>query len=183
MTEPKVLRKGEFTPKVKTYWLLSPTIAFACSVVLIPIIPFYLIIANLIVDKWLAALHCTLTERTLIIKKGLINRVESTVPLEKITDLQLYQGPIMRLLDLKGFRVETAGQSSGAGSYLVNMIGIIDTEGFREAVLEQRDRIAHAGSPAPATPRPVEGDELVNLTREIRDALQRIESRLEDRSG
>ncbi|MBZ0173067.1 MAG: PH domain-containing protein [Phycisphaerales bacterium] len=179
MTEPNVLREGRFTPKVKTYWLLSPTIALTCTIILIPLVPVYLIIAGLVLDRWLAAMRCTLTERTLVIKKGLINRVESTVPLEKITDLQLYQGPIMRLLDLKGFRVETAGQSTGAGSFLVNMVGIIDTDGFREAVLEQRDHLAHSGSPSPAAPRQAGEEDLVSLTRDIRDSLRRIETRLE----
>ncbi|HHN78039.1 MAG TPA: PH domain-containing protein [Phycisphaerales bacterium] len=83
MTEPKVLREGEFNPKVKAYWLLSPTIALGLSIILIPIIPIYLLIASMVVDRLLAAMKCTLTDRALIIKKGILNRVESTIPLEK----------------------------------------------------------------------------------------------------
>lgn len=186
MAQPDVLLEGEFDPKVKTYWLLAPCIVFACTVVLIPIIPVYFIIGMLFVDRWLSALHCTLTTRNLVIKKGIFNRVESTVPLEKITDLQMYQGPIMRAMGLKGFRLETAGQSSGAG-HLINMVGIKDTDAFREAVLDQRDRQQRHESPtAPATvaePRESAGsDELIAVAREIRDSLTRIESALARRS-
>jgi putative membrane protein len=182
MSNHTVLREGEFDPKVKAYWLLSPTVAFALSVVLIPIIPIYLIIANLVLDRWIAALRCTLTDRALLIRKGLLNRVESTVPLEKITDLQMYQGPVMRFLGLHGFRVETAGSSSGPGGFLVNMIGIVDTPAFRQAVLDQRDRLS--GSTAtPAAPTPRGEDDLASVAREIRDSLHRIERSLAERSG
>lgn len=179
MAAPTVLRKGEFDKKVKTYWLWATPIVFACTIVLIPIIPIYLIIASFFVDRYLANLHCTLTERTLVIKKGILNKVESTIPLEKITDLQMYQGPIMRYLGIKGFRVETAGQSSGPGGHLVNMVGIIDTDGFREAVLAQRDAIDDrkaAGHPA-AAPQAAP-DDLTEIARDIRDTLARIEHKL-----
>jgi putative membrane protein len=180
MTQPEVLREGEFDPKVRDYWLLSPCVAFACSIVLIPIIPVYYLIARLFVDRWLAALNCTLTTRNLEIKKGIFNRVESTVPLEKITDLQMYQGPIMRAMGLKGFRVETAGQSSGPGGHLINMVGIVDTDGFREAVLEQRDRLhREGGTPARTADVPPGGsEELIGIAREIRESLARIEASL-----
>jgi len=180
MSQPTVLREGEFDPKVKTYWLLSPCVAFALSVVLIPIIPIYFVIARFFVDKWLAALSCTLTTRNLEIKKGIFNKVESTIPLEKITDLQMYQGPVMRCLGLRGFRVETAGQSSAPGGHLVNIVGITDTQAFREAVLEQRDRLSEHRQADHAPSRPAEDThrELVAIAAEIRDALTRIEHSL-----
>ena len=179
MAPPAVLLEGEFDKRVKTYWLWATPIVFACTIVLIPVIPVYLIVASFFVDKYLANLHCTLTERTLVIKKGIINKVESTIPLEKITDLQLYQGPIMRYLGIKGFRVETAGQSSGPGGHLVNMVGIVDTDGFREAVLGQRDAIddRKAGGGV-AAPQPQAADDLAEVVKEIRDTLARIEHRL-----
>ena len=73
--------------------------------------PVVMLITLLVMDRYLDRLSCTLTERTLEIRKGLLNRVESTVPLEKITDLQMFQGPIMRMLGLHGFRLETAQPS------------------------------------------------------------------------
>ena len=182
MAKAKILREGEIDRAVKKYWLLATPIIFACTIVLIPLIPVYIIIAGFFVDRYLDNIQCTLTERNLIIKKGILNKTESTVPLEKITDLQMFQGPIMRHFGIKGFRVETAGQSSGPGGHLVNMIGLVDTDGFRDAVLEQRDYLQDAkpNRSQESTPAsPAASDELTAIARDIRDALARIETKLD----
>jgi carboxylesterase len=41
------------------------------------------------------------------------NKSESTVPLEKVTDLAVKQGPIMKWCEVEAISVETAGQSMG----------------------------------------------------------------------
>jgi putative membrane protein len=117
MAKANILREGEIDRAVKKYWLFATPIVLAFTIVGIPLIPIYLIIASFFVDRYLDNIECTLTERSLIIKKGILNKVESTVPLEKITDLQMFQGPIMRHFGIKGFRVETAGQSSGPATW------------------------------------------------------------------
>lgn len=184
MHDHPVLREAVFDrAAIKKYYLWQPSMIMACTVVLIPAIPVVLIITLLVMDKYLDRLSCTLTERTLEIRKGLLNRVESTVPLEKITDLQMFQGPIMRMLGLHGFKLETAGQSSGPGGALVNMIGIMDTPGFRRAVLDQRDRMADGGGRRRAEPAPVgEMASEAAVLAEIRDTLLRIEAKLGDRA-
>ncbi len=183
MPDHPVLREAAFDrAAIKKYYLWQPTIIMACTIVLIPAIPVVLIITLLVMDKYLDRLSCTLTERTLEIRKGLLNRVESTVPLEKITDLQMFQGPIMRMLGLQGFKLETAGQSSGPGGSLVNMIGIVDTPGFRGAVLAQRDRMAESGGKRrPAASDTGEAVDEAAVLVEIRDALLRIERKFDER--
>ena len=183
MSDHQVLWEAEFNSNVKKYWLLAPVILFTCLIVTIPIAILYYVIASFFVDRYLANMSCTLTERTLDIKKGIWNKTESTIPLEKITDLQMFQGPIMRYFDLHGFKVETAGQSAGAGGALVNMIGIVDTVGFRKAVLAQRDRLHDRDTGS--APRPASHDvgvetssEQVEILREMRDTLARIETHL-----
>lgn len=166
-------RAGLIDPRTKQYWLWTAPIVFGVTIVLIPLIPVYLIVANWVFDRWLERFECVLNERTLVIRKGILNRVESTIPLGKITDLQLYQGPLMRLFGLQGFRVETAGQSSGPGAHLVNVIGIVDTEGFRSAVLAQRDRLEDGGHTAAP-----QDDALLVLGERILASLERIEARL-----
>lgn len=179
MAGSEVLREGEIDRAVKRYWLTIGTIFCVLTGVLIPVIPVYLIVGSLLIDRWLAKLRCTLTERHLVLRKGILNRVESTIPLARITDVQLYQGPLMRFFDLQGFRVETAGQSSAVGGYLVNIVGLVRTEDFREAVLAQRDRLEE---PARASAdRAPEDDDVTAIAREIRDALLRIEAGLQRR--
>jgi putative membrane protein len=182
MAEPRVLRQAEFDRKVKAYWIWQPTLIIAAFIITIPIAILYAIVASIFTEHYLKSLRCILTERTLEIKKGIFNRRESTVPLEKITDLQLFQGPIMRQFGLHGFKVETAGQSSPSGGALVNMIGIVDTPGFRKAVLDQRDQLvgapAHSGTqPTGESARTEGATDLQHgeLLTEIRDSLLRIE--------
>ena len=183
MTEPTILWEAEFDPKIKSYYLW-PTIIFLCiTIVGIPFAILYLILGNWLIQKHIDNLGCSLSERTLDIKKGILNKTESTIPLEKITDLQMFQGPIMRHFGLRGFKVETAGQSTGpAGGSLVNMIGIVDAVEFRKMVLNQRDRLASGGQAAvaPAISVPAASDGSAEILGEIRDVLVRIESKLGD---
>lgn len=179
MRATNVLREAEFKPEVKTYWLLTPVVIFCLTIVLIPLGVLWFVIGSLFAERYLKSLACVLTERDLIIKRGVWFKVEKTIPLEKITDLAQAEGPLLRMLGLKSLHVETAGQS-GPGA-LVNMVGIVDTDEFRDAVLMQRDKISEHGiataSPA-AAPAP-QADAL--LLGEIRDSLQRIEALLEKR--
>ena len=181
MSEPAILLDAEFDPRVKSYWVWAPVLLLTVLIVTIPIAILYAIIASIFTGRYLASIHCTLTERTLDIKKGIWNKTESTIPLEKITDLQLFQGPVMRHFGIHGFKVETAGQTSEPGGALVNLVGIVDTKGFRKAVLDQRDRLHRgAGSmsavPITQTPAGVMGDpQAAELLAEIRDSLRRIE--------
>ncbi len=185
MSEPAILLDAEFDPRVKSYWVWAPVLLLTVLIVTIPIAILYAIIASIFTGRYLANIHCTLTERTLDIKKGIWNKTESTIPLEKITDLQLFQGPVMRHFGIHGFKVETAGQTSEPGGALVNLVGIVDTKGFRKAVLDQRDRrrdgSLSGGSsvsavPMTQTPAAAMGDpQAAQLLAEIRDSLRRIE--------
>ena len=92
----------------------------------------------------------------------------------------------MRYFGVRGFRVETAGQSNRAtGGSLVNLIGIVDTHGFRKAVLDQRDRLQGmtVAGPAPVLASEPTDDRLIETVAEIRDALHRIETKLESSNG
>lgn len=180
MEKPTVLAEATFNRSVLTYWLLSGAVLLTICVVTIPLIPLWIIFGRIITGKILDHMSCTLTERTLIVKKGWLNRVEKTVPLEKITDLGLKQGPIMRAMNLHLLTIETAG-SSGAGgsSALVSIIGIDDTIAFRNQVLTQRD--LHLKGAAPRTPTPAAVlDQHDHLLEEIRDTLLRIEGMMKE---
>jgi putative membrane protein len=125
-------------------------------------------------------MSCVLTDKTLKVSKGIFVRVEKTIPLEKITDMGMVQGPIMRYLDLHKLTVETAGQS--AQGALVSLTGIRDAKAFREAVLNQRDVVSAASSPSDTLAVSQEPIDASSLLSEIRDSLLRIEASLENRS-
>lgn len=171
------LRKAQFNPRVCTYWLSSGALVLSLTIVGIPLLLLYLPIGYFITRRYLDRMECLLTAKALKVKKGILVRVEKTIPLEKITDMGMVQGPVMRFFDLHTLTVETAGQS-GEGA-LVSLTGIEDAKSFREAVLNQRDAISgpapHA-VPADAATAPLGTSSLLS---EIRDSLLRIEAKLD----
>ena len=175
--DERVIREATFNRKVRTYWLLSGALILTATVVGIVLLPFWVLIGNFVIERYLRRLRCVLTDRSLQVRKGLLIRVEKTVPLDKITDVGLVQGPVMRFLDLEALSVETAGQSSQGA--LIQLTGITDAHGFRDAVLKQRDVVIEAQSvQVAASEKPVAGAGDQELLVDIRDTLHRIEERL-----
>lgn len=181
-----MLQQAAIKPEVIRYHLWGLAIMLTVTVVGIALMPIALPLALVLMRRYYERLEIVLTRRDLKVRRGIWNVEEKSVPLEKITDLALYQGPLMRLFEIKGMRVETAGQSSQGA--LVSIVGIKDVDAFRDAVLDQRDRVSdRQEEEAPSTrPESAEmtgtGDTLAVLG-DIRDSLQRIESRLAGRSG
>lgn len=176
MLAEKVVCKAEFTSTVCVYWLLQGVMILTVTLIGIPLLLLWLILGLLLTRRYLKSMECVLTNKALKVKKGLLVRVEKTIPLEKITDMGVVQGPIMRLFGLYKLTVETAGQS-GQGA-LVSLTGIVNTKAFRELVLNEREV-----SLASSSHSNNESDErLVGssaLLTEIRDALLRIERKMD----
>lgn len=151
---------------------------FFISVVGILLIPFWWMFSFWYGAEYMRRVSARLTTNALEVKKGVFFRKESTIPLNRITDLRLHDGPLMRHYGLRGLKVETAG--SGGGQYASSegdLIGVIDAEEFRNAVLEQRQRVIEAETgqgPAVAASPATSSETLV----EIRDILARIESHM-----
>ncbi len=179
-----VITRAEIAENVVKYHLLSTAVLMTCLVVTIPFMLIVLPIQWFFTNLHYKHLSCELTESAVKVDKGVLNRVEKTIPLEKITDVAFFQGPVMRYMNIDGIRFETAGQS-GVGA-LVNIMGMKNCRAFRDAVLEQKDEVigrkkrsapAPDVSVAPAEPGvPTSGAGL----DEIRDILLRIEQKLSE---
>ncbi len=179
MAKETVLATATFNRKVRSYWLLSGSFLCVVTIIGIPLLPLWLLFGYFFTERYLQHMSCVLTDRSLKVGRGIWVHEEKTVPLDKITDLALVEGPIMRHYDLQAISVETAGQSS-AGA-LIKLIGINGTREFRDKVLKQRELVVAAGSSS-AAPEPAASTQTndAELLVEIRDALLRIEQRLPD---
>jgi putative membrane protein len=180
MRTEKIILRATFNPKVKTYWILSSTIAFVFSIIGIPLLVIWIPLAFVFAERYLQSLECVLTDKAVKLKSGIMNKVEKTIPLDKITDLGLSQGPIMRALDIERVSVETAGSSSPGA--LASVIGINGGRAFRDAVMQQKELMtAGVGSGSSAANTGMieagQSEEQTQLLREIRDCLVRIEQR------
>ncbi len=177
MAKEQIIRTASFNDNVCKYWLLSGCLTCVLTIVGIPFLLLWIPLGLIFTRRYLGSMECTLTSKALKVKKGIFVRVEKTIPLEKITDMGMKQGPIMRAMGLHTLTVETAGQSA-TGAALVALTGIVDAEDFREAVLNQRDDEKGNQAPAPVsqTESPsTDATELKQVLVEIRDVLQRIE--------
>ncbi|GBL04966.1 PH domain-containing protein [Glaciecola sp. KUL10] len=179
--QEKVILKASFNPKVKTYWMLLSVIFSSIFIISIPLVPFVLLITFLVSSAVLKAMSAELLERKLVVKRGVWFKIEKSIPLEKITDVGMMQGPLMRMFGLYRLDFETAGQS-GPGA-LVSMIGINQAEAFRERILQQKDLlqgkpVVNESSSETAITDGVSAQQFAELLKSV----QRIEVLLEKQS-
>ena len=172
MREEKILRTASFDARLPKYWMLSALLIQVGSIIGIPLVPFWLVFGWRFHQKQYERMQCELTERTLNVRMGYLIRVEKAIPLDKIQDLSVKEGPLLRWIGLCNLGIETAGHSGAAGND-VNLTGIVDVSSFRDAVLNQRDRVVSAGAGATSEEPPARAD--IGLLTEIRDILTRIE--------
>jgi membrane protein YdbS with pleckstrin-like domain len=175
---------ARFDPKVKTYWFWQGALThlvMISAVVGVVTLPVWLFgFGQWLVARRYASMSAVLTARSIHLKTGYLVRVEKIVPLEQIQDLSLNTGPLLRAFALTSVRVETAGGQAANGGADMTLAGLIDAEGFRDAVLRARDALLdqrRSGGPTPAAT-----DDVVAVLGDIRATLRRIEERLASRS-
>jgi hypothetical protein len=144
--------------------------------------------AIILVPVYYRSVHYRLTERDLVVRRGILIRAEDVVPYTMITNIAVRRGPIERLLGLATLHVHTAGysQQAGAEAKIVGMqewdtvhaqlLGLIhrhqSQEGAAAPLLAEAGATAELGATAPAL--------LGEILAELRQL--RVELRDEDRS-
>lgn len=171
------LAEARFSGKVRNYNVFNTVLV--CVLTLVGI-PFLLVLVPLvwwITGRQLDHMSARMDERFLKVERGIWTKTEKNVPLEQITDMGIIEGPVMRFFGLKQLSVETAGQSAGP---LVRLLGVEDTEAFRDRVLAQRDLLRkQMGSGSSETNQAVAAVDTDGVAMETLATLKRIESLLE----
>ena len=173
----QTLMEAEFDDRYMPYTRWLVTLWLIVTVAGILVIPFWLLLSHWYCPEYMRRASARLTTNALEIRKGVFMRAEATIPLDRITDVRLHDGPLMRHHNLRGLKVETAGQGAGPGASESNLIGVVDAVQFRDAILRQRQQVLSAET---TTPSPAQGStpsEVTALLTEIRDILARMESR------
>ena len=170
----ETLYEAQFDPKIAGHGRVVLSLWFLIMIVGIPFIPFLLLFCLWYYPEYLRRISARLTTHAVEIRKGVFFRKESTIPLDRITDVRLHDGPVMRYYGIRGVRLETAGQSGQYASSEGDLVGVIDAAEFRDRILRQRQQAVSgeetpAASPAPAGAAP-------DVLTEIRDILSRIEA-------
>lgn len=170
----EILLEAEFDRRVMGYGRLAVSLLLVVTVAGIPLIPFWLLWSISYLPRAYDRFSARLTPSSLELTRGVYFRSDSTIPLDRITDVRLHDDPLMRFSGIQGLKVETAGQSGTTGSE-GNLIGVVNAAAFRDAVLRQREILQEGGPPASATSTAASSDN--DLLVEIRDLLKSIDSK------
>ena len=104
--------------------------------------------------------------------KGILVQVEKTIPLENIQDVTFIEGPLLRRFNLAILKIETAGQSQGQ-AHAMELVGIIDAQAYRNAILTRREAARRRSMSVQAT-----ASDGIDAAAQL-DALRGIQTRLD----
>ncbi len=180
MRKETILASAQFDPRLPSYFLLQALFFLVLPVLTIPLIPVWALVGRNFHRRQYQALGCDLTGRSLNIRRGVLFKIEKNIPLDKITDLAVREGPVLKFFGLCSLMVETAGGGQGSSMGHAFLPGVVDALEFRDKVLDQRD-LAVGGPTAFAAATVAQTPSDAAVLVEIRDTLQRIEIVLADR--
>jgi membrane protein YdbS with pleckstrin-like domain len=123
-----------------------------------------------------------LDERYISKVHGVLWKVRRSIPLEKITNLDVRRGPLERAFGIGRIWIFTP--STGAALPEEVLFGLREPEKLKAEILARKEAAAGAEAGAfprfPAAPR---GDETLGVLREIRDSLRNIEKSLAEQQS
>jgi putative membrane protein len=167
--------KASFNPRIKSYIYWYVAFVLLVTIIGIPLMIVWLLgFGQYYSQRYYDHLECNLTDRRIQFRKGVMFKVEKTIPLENIQDLTFIQNPLLNVFGLRILKIETAGNSNPQGSDM-QLIGIDNMEHFKDTVMSQRDALRlHSREPMPIdTSHSIGNAEMVELLREIRDLLKK----------
>jgi len=169
--ENELIQQAEFNPKIKSYIFWAVVFFITVTVIGIPLLLIWVLgLGQYVSRRYYENLKCKLTSKHLEFKKGMMFKVEKTIPLENIQDLTFIENPFLKFFDLRILKIETAGQSNPHGSDM-KLIGIIESADFKKKVLNQRDLLQSEGKSSTETSESL-SQQTVDLLKEIRDILK-----------
>jgi putative membrane protein len=179
-----VIAEAQFDRKIIGWARVLGIGVLSITVVGILRIPFWWLFSFWYGPEFLRRVSARLTTNAVEIRIGVFFRKESTIPLNRITDVRLHDGPLMRHYGLRGLKVETAGSSGQYSSSEGNLIRVVDAEAFRNPVLAQRQQVIDAESGRAGAPSSQSAEDAPSeVLAEIRDILARIETQLVSREN
>ncbi|MEC9119574.1 MAG: PH domain-containing protein [Candidatus Thermoplasmatota archaeon] len=159
----------EFDPKVKVYWWLGAMLVQASTVIGLLVVPFWLILGLAVHQKQFEGLSCSLTDRSLNIRTGWLFKKQQNIPLDKLTDVSIHEGPILNAFGVVRMHFETAGSAPFI------LTGVKGGPEFRDLVLKQRDSLS--SQPAMTVQNSQTDDVLVEIRDLLKDMLETMSNK------
>jgi uncharacterized protein len=159
-------------------WLV-PIILFSPRPVAAGIaIPVLAVIAFVVywIPLYYASVTYMLTTTEITWQRGVWFRQTGIVPYNRITNVDIMQGPLMRYSGFSALRVQTAGYSAQARAEIV-LNGIEDPKDLQEKIMSfvrKTGPVATEGEPEAPQGEGLAGDAVVTELRAIRHLLERL---------
>jgi membrane protein YdbS with pleckstrin-like domain len=115
-------------------------------------------------------------EREVIVKKGIINKMEKHIPFRTITNISSRYGPYDRLLGIGTVQIETAGRSGAQTGPEEKIEGIANFMEVRDEILEVLRQFRHQYATTTETPE----NALVESVRSTGSFEQQLLNELKD---
>jgi len=152
---------------------------------LLPLIaPILLVVAVAIALLWVVlyyqsiAYHLNKTEMTW--KRGVWFRRTGIVPYNRITNVDIVQGPLMRLFHFSDLKIQTAGASVD-GNPEISLVGIKEPEPLRALIMDfvrgQPSVAAVTGAETAGTPSNYTNPDMAALLEEVSTIRKILESK------
>ena len=158
----------EFDKKIVIYWWLTTNLGLLASFIGIPLMLFWIPFGWIVHRKQYDHMSAALTDRSVNMRMGWVFKKQQNIPLDKLTDVSIHEGPVLNAFGVVRMQFETAG----AAPFILT--GVKNSEQFRDLVLEQRDSLI--SNPISNTSNVGQSD----LFIEIRDLLKSIDSKLSE---
>ena len=127
-----------FNPNAPTsihYWTIPLHLVFGLALLIAAVLP----------AKQASAFRYWLSGTTLRIDEGVVLLKRKSIPLDRITDVVMVQGPIMRLCGVWSLQIQTAGSNQQGPEGALH--GVVDPESVRDRLMASRDRaVASTGN-------------------------------------
>ncbi len=133
------------------------------------------------IPKFHASLTYLLTESDIIVEKGVWWKHKSIVPYNRVTNLDVIQGPLSRHFGLGKISIQTAGFSSGGGSGSTKIAEavILGTKNFEEIKNLVMNRVRHLRPMA--VEAGIEASTFENFSLQILEEIKKIRETLQKR--
>ena len=156
----------EFDKKIIIYWWIMANFGLLASVIGIPLMLIWVPFGWLVHMKQYEHMSGGLTDRSLNMRMGWIFKKQQNIALDKLTDVSISEGPVLKAFGVVKMQFETAG----AAPFILT--GVKNSNQFRDLVLQHRDSLV--SNPQKSSP----SEDSNNVLVEIRDLLKEINTNL-----
>ena len=108
----------EFDRKIIIYWWLMANFGLLSTIVGIILIPIWILFGLIVHKKQYDNMSGALTDRSINMRMGWLFKKQQNIPLDKLTDVSIHEGPILNAFGVVRMQFETAGAAPVSYTHL-----------------------------------------------------------------